>query len=307
MSAAGDQDVERADDRLPRRAPPARSTRSAPAATETAGWSSGRRALRARGASATPGRSGELRARDGGFPPPAACRSGAQCPSRRRRCRALRRCRTLPAAARCARTPLSTTRAPTRAALRGTRGRRASRITEPDSLGEFLEHGNRNVVGSDDPVLADDAFERVQLALVVLLGRVRRDVDVAAVVAEHRSVLRAREAVAGLAVDPERLRHAVRVRAGVAIDIDPESFDPPKRRGRSSMSFSRSTLVTVEQDRFAHAQASSAMTRPARPASHRATVVRAAAQPAPSSRHRVCERCASCTARGLDRPGGPRG
>ena len=42
---------------------------------------------------------------------------------------------------------------------------------EPDTrCGELLEHGDRTVVGGNDPVLADDALDRVQLALLVLAG-----------------------------------------------------------------------------------------------------------------------------------------
>ena len=42
-----------------------------------------------------------------------------------------------------------------------------------DARGELLEHGNRLVVRRDHPVLADDALERVQLALLVLARGVR--------------------------------------------------------------------------------------------------------------------------------------
>ena len=95
-----------------------------------------------------------------------------------------------------------------------------------DALGELLEHGDRLVVSGDDPALADDAFERDQLPFVVLVRRVRRDVDVAAVVAEDRSILRGREAGARLAVEPERLRDAACVLLGAAVDVDPEQLRP---------------------------------------------------------------------------------
>ena len=55
--------------------------------------------------------------------------------------------------------------------------------------GELLEHGDRLVVRRDHPVLADDALERDQLALLVVGRRVGGDVDVAAVVVEDGSVL----------------------------------------------------------------------------------------------------------------------
>ena len=110
-----------------------------------------------------------------------------------------------------------------------------------DPLGELLEHRDRLVVSGDDPALADDALERDQLAFLVLVRRVRRDVDVAAVVVEDRSILRGREAGARLSSRPKFRRRVLRpprIRGGRRPRAAPTRVS---RFGRSAMSSSRST------------------------------------------------------------------
>ena len=55
-------------------------------------------------------------------------------------------------------------------------------------------------MGGDDPVFADDTFEDVQLALLVLVRRVGGDVDVTAVVVEARLLIRSGETTPGVIV-----------------------------------------------------------------------------------------------------------
>lgn len=110
---------------------------------------------------------------------------------------------------------------------------------------------------SNHPPLADDTFERDQLALLVLVRRIGRDVDVAAVVTEDRAVLRGREALARLAVEPERVRDAADVGIGVPVDVDPEQLgaaQPLRTVGDVAQPLDP---VPVEQDRFAHPHPSS--------------------------------------------------
>ena len=170
-----------------------------------------------------------------------------------RRRRASPRCRTPPAAARSARTRPSRSRAPTPAARPGSRGRRASRCRRSRRLcdANSSSTGIGLVVGGDHPVLADDAFERDQLALVVLVRRVGGDVDVAAVVVEDGAILRVGETLARGAVEPECLRDAVRVLLGAAIDVDPEQLPAAQPLRTLAEIIEMLDLVTVEEDRFA--------------------------------------------------------
>ena len=76
----------------------------------------------------------------------------------------------------------------------------------------------------DDPVLADDALERDQLTLVVLVRCVGGDVDVAPVILEDGAVIRISEARLRFAVEPERLRDTVRLLLRAAVEVDPEQL-----------------------------------------------------------------------------------
>ena len=56
-----------------------------------------------------------------------------------------------------------------------------------DPLRELIQHRDRAIMRGDHPVLSDDTLERDEVSFLVVAGRVRRDVDVAAVVVEDSS------------------------------------------------------------------------------------------------------------------------
>jgi hypothetical protein len=102
-----------------------------------------------------------------------------------------------------------------------------SRVARPrDARSKILENDDRAIMSRDDPVLANDAFERVQLALIVFAWCVSGDVDVAAVVLEDRAIVRLRKAVPRLVVQTERLGHLVGTCLRPAIEVDPEQLRP---------------------------------------------------------------------------------
>jgi len=77
-------------------------------------------------------------------------------------------------------------------------------------------------VCGDHPVLSDDTLERDEVSVLVVAGRVRRDVDVAAVVVEDGSPRGGRQMVTGRLVEVERASDFVRLLTFAPVDVDPE-------------------------------------------------------------------------------------
>ena len=115
--------------------------------------------------------------------------------------------------------------------------------------GELLEHRDRPVVCCHHPVLADDALDRVQLPLPVFARRVGRDVDVAAVIVEDGPLVRLREIVLRLSIEPELLGDITGADLRAAMQVDPQQLrctEPPRTVGQGLETLD---LVAVEQDR----------------------------------------------------------
>jgi hypothetical protein len=106
-------------------------------------------------------------------------------------------------------------------------------------------------VGSDHPILAHDALERDQLA-VLLVRRVRGHVDIAAVVGEDGVPERRRQPVARASVEPEGLGDLARVLIRGAVDVDPyehRALESARALGETAELLD---LVAVEEDHTAH-------------------------------------------------------
>jgi hypothetical protein len=106
-------------------------------------------------------------------------------------------------------------------------------------------------VRRDHPVLADDALKRVQLALLVVARRVRRDVDVATVVVEDRPLARLLEVRPRRLVEAERLGDLGGADLASLLEIDPQQFRPGQATRALRKRLEMVDLVTVEQDGFA--------------------------------------------------------
>jgi hypothetical protein len=106
-------------------------------------------------------------------------------------------------------------------------------------------------VRRDDPVLADDALERVELPLVVVARRVRRDVDVAAVVVEDRPLARLLEVRPRRIVEAERLGDLCGADLASLLEIDPQQLRPAQAPRALGKRLEMVDLITVEQDGFA--------------------------------------------------------
>ena len=76
----------------------------------------------------------------------------------------------------------------------------------------------------DDPVLADDALDGVQLAFLVFSRRVGGDVDVVAVIEEHGLLVRGRQVAGGRLVQVERLGDVAGVDLRAPVEVDPQQL-----------------------------------------------------------------------------------
>jgi hypothetical protein len=103
-------------------------------------------------------------------------------------------------------------------------------------------------VRRDHPVLADDALQRVELAFLVVARRVRRDVDVAAMVVEDRPLVGLLEVCPRRLVEAERLGDLGGADLGPLLEVDPEqlrSAQPARALGKR---LEMVDLIAVEQD-----------------------------------------------------------
>jgi hypothetical protein len=107
-------------------------------------------------------------------------------------------------------------------------------------------------VSRDDPVLADDALDGVELPFVVLARRVGGDVDVVAVVEERGAFVGRRQLPSGRLVQVEGLDDIGRVDLRVAVQVDPQQLRPTEATRAFGKPVEVVDLMAVEEDRVAH-------------------------------------------------------
>ncbi len=115
-------------------------------------------------------------------------------------------------------------------------------------LGELVQHGDRPVVGGDDPVVRDQAFDLRQLVRPVSARRVDRQVHESAGVAEARRLRRGGQAARCDLVQVELRRHGPRGVLRRLGNVDPQELRAAQA-GRQVVD-AREPLgsITVEQE-----------------------------------------------------------